>query len=83
MRFQSLVPAALMTGVRRPIAGWFRRWEYLGAAMAEFRVGAGRLLVTTFRFDRLGEDPMADHLLHAMIQYAAGEDFHPTEPLFL
>jgi hypothetical protein len=83
MRFQSLVPGSLMTGVRRPVVGWFRGWDYLGAGLAEFSVGPGRLLVTTLSFDRLGQDPMADHLLHAMIQYAAGEEFHPTEPLFL
>jgi hypothetical protein len=82
-RFQALVPSCLMTGVRRPLAGYFREWDYFGAAMAEFQVGTGRLLVTTFCFDQLEEDPMTTHLLHAMIQYAAGERFQPTEPLFL
>jgi hypothetical protein len=80
-RFHELVPRKLLSGVRYPLIGYFRGWDYLGAAMAEFRVGRGRLLVTTLRFDHLGIDPMTSHLLYAMIQYVADDRFRPVEML--
>ena len=54
--------------------GWLNSNEALAA---QARAGAGRLLITTFRFDDYGRDPYATHLLDALIAYAGGTDIAP------
>ncbi|HEX8069013.1 MAG TPA: beta galactosidase jelly roll domain-containing protein [Pyrinomonadaceae bacterium] len=61
------------------LAGVFYGWLNNNAAYAvRLRLGNGRLLVTTFRFDEYGRDPYATHLLDELIRYASGPDMTPT-----
>lgn len=48
------------------------------ALVAQSRVGKGRLLVTTCRFDRYGSDPYATALLNALLGYAGSPAFQPS-----
>ncbi len=69
------VPGAHYTDV---LAGITYGWLNNNAALAvQMRVGTGRLLLTTFRFDDYGRDPYATHLLDALIDYASGPDCVP------
>jgi Glycosyl hydrolases family 2, sugar binding domain/Glycosyl hydrolases family 2 len=69
------VPAANYTDV---LAGIFYGWLNENQALAvQMRVGAGRMLLTTFRFDEYGRDPYATQLLDALIAYTDGPDCAP------
>lgn len=60
------------------LAGIFYGWLNENQALAvQMRAGAGRMLVTTFRFDEYGRDPYATHLLDALIAYTTGPDCAP------
>jgi hypothetical protein len=54
--------------------GWLNSNEALAV---QVRAGAGRMLLTTFRFDDYGRDPYATHLLDALIAYTSSQDFAP------
>jgi Glycosyl hydrolases family 2, sugar binding domain/Glycosyl hydrolases family 2 len=54
--------------------GWLNSNEALAV---QARVGNGRVLATTFRFDEYGQDPYATHLLDSLIAYASGPDISP------
>jgi hypothetical protein len=47
------------------------------ALVAQLRVGAGKLLIATFRFDQYRSDPYATHLLDSLIAYVCGGDCQP------
>jgi Glycosyl hydrolases family 2, sugar binding domain/Glycosyl hydrolases family 2/Glycosyl hydrolases family 2, TIM barrel domain len=69
------VPAANFDDV---LAGAFYGWINANSAlMLQARYGAGRVLLTTLRFDQYGKDPYATALLDNMIRYAASEQFAP------
>jgi hypothetical protein len=60
------------------LSGIFYGWLNNNAALAvQLRSGSGKLLLTTFRFDKYGEDPYATRLLNSMIEYVEGPDFAP------
>jgi hypothetical protein len=60
------------------LAGVFYGWLNNNAALAvQARVGDGRLVLTTLRFDEYGRDPYATHLLDALVRYASGPDCAP------
>jgi hypothetical protein len=60
------------------LAGIFYGWLNNNAALAvQLRMGEGRFLLTTFRFDDYGKDPYATQLLEAMVAYARGAAFVP------
>jgi hypothetical protein len=60
------------------LSGIFYGWLNNNAALAaQMRVGQGKLLLTTFRFDEYGKDPYATHLLDSLIRYASGPSFQP------
>ena len=54
--------------------GWLNSNEALAV---QARVGNGRVLATTFRFDDYGQDPYATQLLDSLIAYASGPDMNP------
>jgi hypothetical protein len=54
--------------------GWLNSNEALAV---QARVGNGRVLATTFRFDDYGRDPYATQLLDSLIAYASGPDMNP------
>jgi hypothetical protein len=54
--------------------GWLNSNEALAV---QARVGNGRVLLTTFRFDEYGRDPYATQLLDSLIAYAGGPDMNP------
>lgn len=54
--------------------GWLNSNEALAV---QARAGAGRMLLTTFRFDDYGRDPYATQLLDALVAYASGPNFEP------
>jgi Glycosyl hydrolases family 2, sugar binding domain/Glycosyl hydrolases family 2/Glycosyl hydrolases family 2, TIM barrel domain len=54
--------------------GWLNSNEALAV---QARVGNGRVLATTFRFDEYGQDPYATQLLDSLIAYAGGPDISP------
>ncbi|MFL6227405.1 MAG: sugar-binding domain-containing protein [Pyrinomonadaceae bacterium] len=69
------VPGASFDDV---LAGVFYGWLNNNAALAvQARAGAGRLVVTTLRFDEYGREPYATHLLDALIAYASGAQIAP------
>jgi hypothetical protein len=60
------------------LAGIFYGWINNNAALCvQMKAGAGRVLLTTFRFDSYGRDPYATRLLDAMIAYVGGQGFAP------
>ena len=60
------------------LAGVFYGWLNNNAALAlQARVGNGRLVLTTLRFDDYGRDPYATHLLDALVRYASSPDCAP------
>ena len=77
------VPRYVIQGIRAAdyddvLAGIFYGWLNDNAALAiQMNMGRGRMFVTTFRFDKYGNDPYATHLLDAMIRYAGGSSFNP------
>jgi hypothetical protein len=53
-------------------------WLNKNSALAfQTRVGAGKLLLTTFRFDDYGADAYASSLLDALIRYVSGPECQP------
>lgn len=54
--------------------GWLNRNCALAAQM---RVGAGRILITTYRFDKYRSDPYSTDLLDSMILCASSSDAKP------
>jgi hypothetical protein len=77
------VPRFVVEGVRGEnyddvLSGITYGWLNSNEALAvQARAGAGRLLVTTFRFDDYGRDPYATRLLDSLIDYASGPDMAP------
>jgi hypothetical protein len=60
------------------LAGIFYGWINNNAALTvQMKAGAGKFLLTTFRFDAYGSDPYATRLLDEMIRYVNGQDFAP------
>jgi hypothetical protein len=55
--------------------GWLQKTSALAVQM---RVGEGRLLATTFRFDEYGRDAFATNLLNSMLRYIDSAEFNPT-----
>ena len=47
------------------------------ALAAQVQVGSGRMLLSTYRFDRYGADPYATELLNAFLCYVAGPEMLP------
>jgi hypothetical protein len=84
---EHVVPKFIVQGVRGAdyddvLAGIFYGWLNNNAALAvQARVGQGRLVVTTFRFDEYGRDPYATQLLDALVRYASGPDCAPKMSL--
>jgi hypothetical protein len=54
--------------------GWVQRNS---ALVLQLRLGRGSALLTTFRFEHLGTDPYATHLLSALLHAVAASDFSP------
>jgi hypothetical protein len=54
--------------------GWLNQNSALAA---QVEVGAGKLLLTTYRFDKYGADPYATNLLDAFVSYVCGEECQP------
>ncbi len=60
------------------LAGMFYGWLNLNSPLLmQVRLGRGALLLTTFRFDRYGDDPFATALLDGIVSYAASPQFTP------
>ncbi len=55
--------------------GWLN--ENCGLAV-QTRIGPGKLILTTYRFDNYGDDAYATHLLDALIQYISSPECMPT-----
>ncbi|HUQ34085.1 MAG TPA: hypothetical protein VM095_18330, partial [Pyrinomonadaceae bacterium] len=69
------VPGAAYADV---LAGIFYGWINNNAALSvQMKAGAGKLILTTFRFDAYGRDPYATRLLDAMIRYVNSQNFAP------
>ena len=83
MEAQAVTPDYVLLGVPAEnfddvLAGAFYGWINANSAlMLQARYGAGRVLLTTFRFDQYGKDPYATALLDNMIRYVASEQFAP------
>jgi hypothetical protein len=58
--------------------GWLNNNSALAAQM---RVGPGKLIITTFRFDRFGVDPYATRLLHSLLRYVSSPQCSPRMQL--
>jgi hypothetical protein len=54
--------------------GWLNK---NAALTAQMRIGAGKLIATTFCFDAYGSDPYATYLLDSFLRYMDGPDFNP------
>jgi Glycosyl hydrolases family 2, sugar binding domain/Glycosyl hydrolases family 2/Glycosyl hydrolases family 2, TIM barrel domain len=54
--------------------GWLNRNS---AVALQMRVGTGKLLLSTYRFDKYGSDPYATRLLNALIDYVASPECQP------
>jgi hypothetical protein len=54
--------------------GWLNR---NGALAAQMRSGAGKVLITTYRFDKYGRDPYATYLLDSLLRYMSEPEFLP------
>jgi Glycosyl hydrolases family 2, sugar binding domain/Glycosyl hydrolases family 2/Glycosyl hydrolases family 2, TIM barrel domain len=73
----SVTPEFVIEGLREQdnqsvLAGVFYGWINSNRAyLADLRQGPGRMLVTTFRFQRYGHDPFATTLLHQILSTAA------------
>jgi hypothetical protein len=53
-------------------------WLNNNSALAlQTRVGAGKLLITTYRFGKYGKDPYATHLLNTLLRYVSSQDCRP------
>lgn len=65
-----LFDAASLRPADRQLAGWFEGWlANAGAFVVERQVGQGRVLATSFRFDRqYGLEPVATLLLNRLVE---------------
>jgi len=72
---QDVPPSAYQDVLSGITYGWLNK---NAALTVQVGVGAGRLIMTTFRFDSYGLDPYATYLLDLFIQYLRSSDFHPT-----
>jgi hypothetical protein len=79
-----VAPEYVLQGIRPEqykdvLSGITYGWLNNNCALAvQARAGAGKLLVTTFRFEEYGSDPYATHLLDSFIRYLAGPDCQPV-----
>jgi len=90
MAYESVVPRSVISSVgpcdsQDILAGIFTGWMHDPAALtAQFRVGEGVLLATTFELaSGYGSDPMATAMLHDLLAYLASERAAPTAKLDL
>jgi len=90
MAYQSVTPKSVISsveaaGARDILAGIFTGWMHDPAALtAQFRVGDGVLLVTTFDLARgYGSDPMATAMLHDLLDYLRSDRVAPATALDL
>jgi hypothetical protein len=80
---EHVVPRFVIQGIEGAnyddvLSGIFYGWLNNNAALAaQMKVGQGRLLLTTFRFEEYGSDPYATHLLDSLIGYASGPTCQP------
>lgn len=85
MGFESaeVAPNCVIQGIRPEqfedvLSGITYGWLNNNCALAaQVRVGAGKLLLTTFRFERYGSDPYATELLHSMLSYVESPLMQP------
>ena len=60
------------------LSGAFYGWIHNNSALVlQTKYGKGKLLITTFRFDKYGTDPYATYLLDNMIRYVSSPQFAP------
>ena len=85
--YRSLIPDVWWKGLDAPselaAAGIDASFNYdAGVLLAVYRVGAGRIVLNTFKIgERLGQDPVAERLLRNMLRYAAAESAQPLVDL--
>jgi hypothetical protein len=81
---ERVVPRFVIQGVAPAdyddvLSGIFYGWLNNNAALAvQLRLGKGKVLLTTFRFDDYGRDEYATQLLDALIAYVKSTAFAPT-----
>ena len=64
------------------LAGMFFGWlNENHATIAQFRLGKGKVLVTTFDTSAYGDDPFTTHLLDGLIRYVASDQCAPATEL--
>jgi Glycosyl hydrolases family 2, sugar binding domain/Glycosyl hydrolases family 2 len=64
------------------LAGNFYGWlNSSHAVVAQFRLGKGKVIVSTFDIDRYGNDLFATRLMDGLIRYLASNDCSPTTEL--
>jgi hypothetical protein len=64
------------------LAGNFYGWlNGSHAVVAQFRVGSGKVIVSTFDVDRYGQDLFATRLVDGLLRYLASEECAPTTVL--
>jgi hypothetical protein len=90
MAYESVTPKSVITSVgpeNSPdvLMGIFAGWMHDPAALtAQFRVGKGVLLVTTFELARgYGADPMATAMMHDLLDYLRSDRITPATTLDL
>jgi hypothetical protein len=88
LAYESIAPRSVISSVGPEdandiLAGIFAGWMHDPAALtAQFRVGEGVLLVTTFDLARgYGSDPMATAMLHDLLAHLASQPAAPTAKL--
>ena len=64
------------------LAGNFYGWLNSNhAVVAQFRLGTGKVIVSTFEVERYGKDLFATRLVDGLIRYLASDDCAPTTVL--
>jgi hypothetical protein len=64
------------------LAGNFYGWlNSSHAVVAQFRLGAGKVIVSTFDVDRYGKDLFATRAVNGLVRYLASNDCSPTTVL--
>ena len=64
------------------LAGNFYGWlNDSHAVVAQFRLGTGKVIVSTFDIDRYGKDLFATRVVDGLIRYLASADCSPTTEL--
>ncbi len=71
---QNIAPADFDDVLSGATFGWLNKNSALAVQM---QVGAGKLLLTTYRFDKYLSDPYARELLDSLVQYSSGSDWQP------